>query len=61
VIDAQSEDLGLRLHKVLVITSQGGELIRSTGAEVEDVEREQDVLAAFERRQRDRIPIGRSR
>jgi hypothetical protein len=48
VVDADGEDLHLCLLELRVITSQGGELIRSTRAEVEDVENEQDVLVPLE-------------
>ena len=48
VIDADPEDLRLSFDELLVITSQGGELIRSAGTEVEDVEADQDVLLATE-------------
>ena len=58
VIDAQAEYLGLRLHELLVIISQGGELIRSAGTEVEDVKGEQDVLAALEGREGNGIAVG---
>ena len=48
VVDADTQHLRLGFDELLVITPQGGELIGSTGAEVEDVEREQHVFAAAE-------------
>src|SRR5438132_1346280 len=47
-VDADGEHLGLPLGELLVITSQGGELVRSTRTEVVDVEAEQDMLAPSE-------------
>src|SRR5205085_1051277 len=44
MVDADGEHLGLPLGELLVITSQGGELVRSTRTEVVDVEAEQDML-----------------
>src|SRR5437899_228685 len=54
----EAEYLGLRFHELLVIASQGGELIRSAGTEVEDVKGEQDVLAALEGREGNGIAVG---
>jgi hypothetical protein len=49
VVDADGEHLGFAFDKLGVITSQGSELVGSTGAEVEDVKRQQYVLAAAKR------------
>src|SRR5205823_9248052 len=49
VVDADGEHLGFPLDELLVITSQGGELIRSTRTEIEDVEAQEDMLASAER------------
>jgi len=49
VIDADGEHLGLPFDELVVITSQGGELIRSTRTEVEDIEADEDMLASAER------------
>ena len=49
VVDADGEHLGLPFDELVVITSQGGELIRSTRTEVEDIEADEDMLASAER------------
>ena len=59
VVDADCQDLGVSLKELLVITSQGGELIGSAGAEVEDVKTDQDVLVATECGKGKRITVGR--
>jgi hypothetical protein len=58
MVDAHTEHLRLRLDELLVITSQGGELVGSTRTEVENVEGQQHMTLLAIAADRDWVAIG---